>query len=371
MKSGRYLLLEPFYGGSHRDVAEGLVQASRHRIDLMSMSARFWRWRMGGAALHFVRRLPDLSRYDGLLVCGLMSLTDLKALAPVPFPPTAVYFHENQLTYPVAEGEAWDAALAWTNVTTALAAERVIFNSHAHRSAFLHALPALVRLMPDYRPGWVVEAVRDKSSVIYPGCRFPASDPPGTATRREGPPLIVWNHRWEYDKDPSTFFRALNVLAERGHDFRLAVLGERYRRAPDVFQSARIQHGSRILQYGFVPSRDAYLDWLRKGSVVVSTAIQENFGIAVIEAVRCGCLPVLPNRLSYPELIPEEDHSVCLYDDFEALVETLGAVVSDPKRFEETRRRLSRTMGRFAWERRIEDFDGMLEALGAGPRSDP
>ena len=38
---------------------------------------------------------------------------------------------------------------------------------------------------------------------------------------------------------------------------------------------------------------------------MLSTARHEFFGIAVAEALRAGCLPWLPARLSYPELLPE------------------------------------------------------------------
>ena len=367
-RSRRFLFLEPFFGGSHREIAEGLSSASRHRIELMTMSARFWRWRMSGAALHFVRRLPDLSRYDGMMVSGLMSLADLKALAPVPPPPAAVYFHETQLTYPVSEGEKPDVASAWTDVTTALCADRVLFNSFAHRESFLEALPGLVRLMPDYRPGWVVDAIRERSTVVYPGCRFPR-DPHGTVSGKRKPPLVVWNHRWEHDKAPEAFFRALDALDDRGLDFRVAVLGERYRRAPAVFERALKRHGDRILRFGYVPSREAYLDWLRRGTVVVSTALQENFGLAVVEAVRSGCLPLLPDRLSYPELIPAAYHSTCLYRDQGDLVDKLSEVVTAPDGFAAARRGLSESMARFSWDRRIGEFDRVLDELAPGKPS--
>ena len=237
-----------------------------------------------------------------------------------------------------------------------------MFNSYSHRDSFLEALPGLVRLMPDYRPGWVVEAIRARSTVVYPGCSFPR-DPHGTVPGGRNPPLIVWNHRWEHDKAPGDFFRALDRLRDRGLDFRVALLGERYRRIPDVFEQASKRHGDRILQFGYVPSRDAYFDWLRMGTVVVSTALQENFGLAVVEAVRSGCLPLLPNRLSYPELIPSSHHSTCLYRDQEDLVEKLSEVVSSPDGFEGDRRRLSEAMARFSWERRIGAFDRVLDEL--------
>jgi hypothetical protein len=56
---------------------------------------------------------------------------------------------------------------------------------------------------------------------------------------------------------------------------------------------------------------------------VVSTALHEFFGAAVIEACYCNCFPILPNRLSYPELIPEACHNDCLYDDFGGLLDRL------------------------------------------------
>lgn len=363
MEAGRYLFLEPFFGGSHREFAEGLVSASRHRIDLMTMSARFWRWRMGGAALHFVRRLPDLSPVNGLMISGLMNLAELKALSPASFPPVAVYFHENQLTYPVSEGRAREVALAWTNVTTALCADRVVFNSNFHRAAFLEALPDLVRLMPDYRPGWVSEAIRERSSVIYPGCRFPARRGKRPFQSLDEPPLLIWNHRWEFDKDPDTFFQTIDRLADYGLDFRLAVLGERFGNIPECFSTALARHGKRIDHYGYVPSRKDYLAWLDKGTVVVSTAIQENFGMAVVEAVQSGCLPILPDRLSYPELIPEEYHSTCLYKDPEELVQKLVSVIRDPGCFDSVRDRLAASMERFSWDFLIESFDRLFQEL--------
>ncbi|MCK5007550.1 MAG: DUF3524 domain-containing protein, partial [Spirochaetales bacterium] len=49
----RFLFLEPFYGGSHREFAEGWQQSSRHTLELHTLPARFWKWRMRGAALYF------------------------------------------------------------------------------------------------------------------------------------------------------------------------------------------------------------------------------------------------------------------------------------------------------------------------------
>jgi glycosyltransferase involved in cell wall biosynthesis len=371
--SRRVLFLEPFYGGSHREFADGLIEHSRHAIELHTLPARFWKWRLRGAALHFAEKIRDPGSYDALITTDLLSLSDLKALWGRAFPPALVYFHENQLTYPLAPGERMDLQYGFTDITTALAAKRVLFNSHTHFQAFFEGLPGFIRNMPEYRPRWVIEAIRNKSGVLYPGCRFPADREAITPTQNtpssagEAAPLIIWNHRWEFDKNPALFFRALEKAADLGAAFRLALLGENYQMKPREFIAARSCLGSIIEQYGYVESRDEYYDWLRRGSIVVSTADQENFGMAVVEAVRLGCAPLLPRRLSYPELFPEQFHGDFLYDNEEDLVRMLVCLLRElpepDNPLHEKTRALAQSMSRFSWENLISSYDNEIDSL--------
>ncbi|MGD9080464.1 MAG: DUF3524 domain-containing protein [Desulfobacterales bacterium] len=359
----KFLFLEPFFGGSHREFARGLVSHSKYRIDLVTMPARFWKWRMRGAALYFVKKIPSLQGYNGLITSGLMSLSDYKVLAKGLCPPALTYFHETQLTYPLAPGEHMDYQFGFTDITTALAADRVLFNSRTHSDAFFSKLPGFLKMMPEYRPGWVVEAIRQKAGVLYPGCRFPAQGLSADDFSCEAPPLIIWNHRWEFDKNPDEFFQALDALLENGAAFRLALLGENYQAIPKAFLGARDRYGERIVQYGYVESREEYIKWLKRGSIVISTARQENFGIAVIEAIRYGCVPLLPARLAYPEIIPKRFHTQVLYKDAGQLAAKLIGLVTNYSELETLRRDLSEQMSRFAWENLIDRYDQELEKL--------
>ena len=359
----KFLFLEPFYGGSHRDFAEGLVSHSQHDIDLVTLPARFWKWRMRGAALHFIKKIPSLKIYDGLLSTGLMSLSDFKALSNGTCPPALTYFHETQLTYPLAPGEHMDYQFGFTDITTALAADRILFNSQTHCKVFFDKLPGFLKMMPEFRPLWLVDKIRAKAGVLYPGCRFAANTIPAADALRELPPLIIWNHRWEFDKCPDQFFDALDAVLSNGVEFRLALLGENFQAVPKAFERARQRYGKRIVQYGYVQSREEYLRWLQRGSVVISTARQENFGIAVVEAIRFGCIPLLPNRLAYPEIIPQQFHSVVLYKDAGDLVQKLIRLITHYPEFKTLRRQLSRHMGRFAWQNLIDRYDQELERL--------
>jgi glycosyltransferase involved in cell wall biosynthesis len=359
----KFLFLEPFFGGSHREFAKGLISNTRHRIDLVTLPARFWKWRMRGAALYFIRKITSLQQYQGLITTDLMSLSDFKALSGGVCPPSLVYFHENQFTYPLAPGEQMDFQFGFTDITTALAADCIVFNSRAHSDAFFGALPDFLKMMPEYRPGWVVDEIRSKAQILYPGCRFAAGEPVVEDFFREKPPLIIWNHRWEFDKNPDEFFHALDAVLQAGAEFRLALLGENRQVVPKAFISARERYGERIVQYGYEENRQQYLNWLAQGSIVVSTAQQENFGISVVEAIRYGCLPLLPARLSYPEIIPADYHPAVLYGGQQELVEKLLDRITNFPDFLNLRMTLSREMGRFAWENIIDHYDRELEQL--------
>jgi len=357
----KFLFLEPFFGGSHRDFAEGLISHSRHRIDLVTLPARFWKWRMRGAALHFFSKVENLSDYDGLITSALMSLSDFKMLAGPRCPPALVYFHENQITYPLAPGEALDVQFGFTDITTGLAADRILFNSRTHMDAFFDALPGFLRMMPEFRPRWVEKTIRDKSKVCHPGCRLPGGHFPISSP--EAPPIVVWNHRWEFDKNPEAFFAALEAVEKQGLEFRLALLGENFQACPKPFLDAKKQFKHRLVHYGYAKSRSDYEKWLSRGSIVISTAIQENFGMAVVEAVRYGCLPLLPDRLAYPEVLPEKYHDDFIYKNQADLEKKLARLISESGNMQIIRQALSEAMGQYAWENAIGGYDELLEGL--------
>ena len=358
----RFLFLEPFFGGSHGDFAQGLTEYSHHDINLVTMPDRFWKWRMRGAALYWADRIKTPEHYDGLIVSSLMSLADLKALWGNRCPPALVYFHENQLTYPAAPGERADHQPGFTNISTALAAKQILFNSQTHLDAFIAALPDFIRIMPDCRPKWVIRAIEEKCAVAYPGCHFPNA-PFELKQRSVRTPLIIWNHRWEHDKNPEAFFQALKNMHSRGIDFQVALLGEDYAQMPEVFKNAPEQLGTRLIHYGRATTRQKYYQWLSNGSVVISTALQENFGISVVEAMYHGCLPLLPDRLSYPEILPEEFHSDFLYCSQKDLEEKLAALLTNENQQHPKGQLLCRAMQKFSWENTIAAYDEKLVKL--------
>ena len=354
------LALEAFYGGSHRDFLDGLTRHSRHSFALLTLRDQFWKWRMRGSALHFLERMRGM-RPDLILTGSMTSAADLQALMPLALGrrvPLVYYAHETQLDYPVAMGEKRDRAFGFLNVTSMLASDAVLFNSQTHLDRFLETLPGFLSAMPDAHPLWTVDAIREKAEVQHPGVdvraiqAIPRSVP-------DGPPIVLWNHRWEHDKNPQEFFRALFRLDDEGLPFRLAILGENYVEGPPIFAEAKARFGDRILYWGYLPSRTAYYEALRRSDIVVSTARQENFGLSVVEAMAAGCHPILPKRLSYPELLPEHARDQVLFPNHRGLVERLREALTSPG----ARLDLSAEMARFDWSRRARAFDDRFREI--------
>lgn len=355
----KILFLEPFFGGSHRDFALGFKTHSCHDVTLLTLPDRFWKWRMRGAALYFVHKIKDFSIYDAIVTTDMMDLTDFISLAGKRLPPVLMYFHENQLSYPLSAHQKRDVHLGFTNIVSALAANMVVFNSHFHLNAFIADARHCIRQMPDFRPGWMIERIRKKTRVIYPGCRFEAGAIE-LEQRDETRPLIIWNHRWDHDKNPRVFFDALTRLKNRQIPFSLALLGEKSDMYPRVFDKAREKFKQEILVFGYVESRDHYVAWLNKGAIVVSSAIQENFGISIVEAARYGCLPLLPDRLSYPEIMPKAFHSEVLYPTEQDLAAKLEDRVLNYQRYWPLQKKISSEMEFFSWESIVKQYDNAL-----------
>ena len=159
-----------------------------------------------------------------------------------------------------------------TNFTTALAADQVWFNSVCNRDSLLNGLPDFFQHMPDYHPIKQLDVIREKSSIMPLFIEQPES----IHQRPTGGPLhILWAARWEQDKNPQDFFRALRLLKNRGTDFRLSVLGQRFSRSPSIFDHAEKIFADNIVNWGYMPSREEYLTAVEAADVVVSTSNHE------------------------------------------------------------------------------------------------
>jgi glycosyltransferase involved in cell wall biosynthesis len=147
---------------------------------------------------------------------------------------------------------------------------------------------------------------------------------------------------------------------DAGYDFEVILLGESPSTPSKKYKTLINQLSERIFHIGYVESRKDYFSLLASGDIVVSTAIQENFGLSIVEAIQCGCFPLLPNRLSYPEIIPEEYHASVLYNNDYELFSRL-AYILEKKLF--SKKVLCQRFIVHRWENRIDDYDNLFNTL--------
>jgi glycosyltransferase involved in cell wall biosynthesis len=307
-------LLSAYRSDSHAYWVDGLVR--RHReIDwrVFELPGRHFAWRIRSNPLSW---LDDIQAHlsaggsapDLILATSMVDLATLKGLHPgLASTPSLLYFHENQLAYPIIPGQVQSIEPAMVQIYAALAADGLLFNSRFNRDSFLTGLDALTRRLPDGIPGGLAERLEKKSRVL-PVAVEPIEEPSdhrsSTGPRRgAGAPLILWAHRWEHDKRPDRFAEAVIALDQAGQNFQLALLGPRGPSAHPALARLRQTLAHRIAVDGFV-DRLAYEDWLRRSSIVISTADHEFQGISLLEAVSAGAWPLVPDRLCYPEQYP-------------------------------------------------------------------
>ena len=329
----RICLLSPYYGGSHRRWADEYKRHSAHEVTILSLPPRHWKWRMHGAAVTFAGMLARAgSSFDLILADEMMDVAVFISLIRSEGiqTPVATYFHENQITYPVSPDDTdapagRDLHYGFINYTSALASRAVFFNSDYHRLAFTGALEAFLKRYPDHGNLETVEQIRQKSRTLSLAMDLSAlqsakPDMPGQRSE----PLILWNHRWEYDKCPKVFLEMLLALKKRGVPFRLALLGDKQEEADPVIQDMVRRLDDRIVHRGKVERSSDYASWLWRADILPVTAIQDFFGGSVVEAVYCGCHPVLPKRLAYPGHFPGAE---VFYEGLDEAVEKVETLI--------------------------------------------
>ena len=377
-QSLKVLALEPYFTLSHRTFLEGYRRYSRHRVEIWDLPPRKWKWRMRGAAFYFAERAGALSPAeapDVVLASDFLNLSDWKSIAPRPFreAPSILYFHENQATYPLGAAAPADFHYGWINLSSALAADRILFNSWFHLGEFLREIRRVLALMPDHVPTDLAGKVERRSSVFPVGIDFEPHDTVKAGAPRQAsfPPVIVWNHRWEYDKDPGLLVDTLVSLKKDHVPFRAILCGQVSRETPPDFARAVSDLEGNLIHAGFLDRREDYLRMLRRADVVLSTARHDFFGVAVVEAMYMGCLPVLPRALSYPEILPPHLHAAFLYEKRAKLRDFLAAFLAAlPAHLGSE---IEASAARFDWRRLAPGLDRIVEETveAASPETQP
>jgi len=203
----RILLLSGYDAASHRYwrniLAEKLTEFEWTQL---AMPDRHFYWRVRGNSLGFAFQHRETleQEYDLLIATSMVDLSSLRGFCPsLSNIPTLVYFHENQFAYPVSDQKPNLINVQLTSIYNALCADTILFNSKYNRSTFLAGAKKLLSRLPDLVPKGLIELLQQRSEILPVPVNV--EPPVSQSVQLNNPPHIVWNHRWEYDKQPEVF----------------------------------------------------------------------------------------------------------------------------------------------------------------------
>jgi glycosyltransferase involved in cell wall biosynthesis len=315
----RVLLLSAYDAHSHCRWRKGLVAAFPDwEWTVLALPPRHFSWRVRGNSLSwaFSERKILEQVYDVLIATSMTDLSALKGMVPsLAAVPSLLYCHENQFAYPLRHQKPVHIEPKFTSLYAMLAADRVVFNSEYNRRTLLAGVQELLKKMPDEVPPGVAESIAGKSCTLPVPLEAHWFEEDVVSRTRDIPFTIVWNHRWEFDKAPERMLGALLRLHHAGVDFRVHVIGQQFREQPSVFEEMYPLLKEHIGEWGMIQSDIDYKKVLQRSHVVLTTALHEFQGLAVLEASASGCIPLVPDRLAYPEFIPDEYRYPSFPDD--------------------------------------------------------
>ena len=363
------LYIEPFYSGSHKQWIDAYQNYSNYNIQILSLPGKKWKWRMHGGAITLSEEYnKSKNHYDIILCSDMLNLPVFKALCfdNLSNSKVVMYFHENQISYPWSPLDKdlelkRDLHYYYINYTSSLISDYNYFNSKYHLISYINGLRKYLQKMPDFRNINTIDLILNKSDVLPIGCNL---DKKINYNQKDTRPIILWNHRWEYDKNPDLFFKILFELDDDNFEFELIVLGEKYNDYPEIFDIAKNKLKDKIIHFGYCENYKEYVQYLELANILPVTSNQDFFGISIVEAVSYGSYPILPKRLSYPELFNDSLNPDIFYNNKSELKDKIISAIKNINSLSDKIKLLSEgTINKFNWEVVSKQYDEKFKEL--------
>jgi len=138
-------------------------------------------------------------------------------------------------------------------------------------------------------------------------------------------------------------------------------LGDHHKNYPVEFSTAEKNLQDRIVHFGYLQKQIDYARWLKMGDILPVTSNQDFFGISIVEAIYCGCLPLLPYRLAYPEIIPQSFHKNLFYHSEEEFETKLEQFLTNPPKVSD--QDLAQIGMKYSWRNLIHQYDDLFQSM--------
>lgn len=156
---------------------------------------------------------------------------------------------------------------------------------------------------------------------------------------------VIFPHRLDKDKGVEEFIDLMKSFPE----YSFAVTIPQKDSSGEYFDAISRQHNCEVIAG---ENDKEHFETLQNSKVVLSTAYQENFGYSVLKSMCAGCVPLVPNRLVYPEFIPEQYR----YDDAASAKKNLRQILDGAFKNHISLKQLEERIRSFTFDCIIRDF---------------
>lgn len=117
--------------------------------------------------------------------------------------------------------------------------------------------------------------------------------------------IVVFPHRWDDEKRPWRFLEVAKKVKKEYPDARFVITTGR----KGLTGTAPVGEALQLQKEGVVEIKTnlpkvEYYKLLAKSKIIFSSALQDTVGNCLLEAITHGCTPVVTNRVSYHEYLP-------------------------------------------------------------------
>ena len=158
---------------------------------------------------------------------------------------------------------------------------------------------------PEFGKSWVENGnIRDRKkihAVMHGSSVFRPGDSPAARARLSvsGSPVFLWVGRLNANKDPLTVINAFKDYSTRVPGARLYMIYHTEELLGEVIKACAAT--GNIIRVGKV-DHSKLQDWYSAADFVISGSHYEGGGIAICEAMSCGCIPLLTVIISFRQM---------------------------------------------------------------------
>lgn len=150
---------------------------------------------------------------------------------------------------------------------------------------------------------------------------------PGSGFPPREKKLVITN-RFDYEKRPNESLQFAYLLKKRNPDLKVVITTSRptFRSNQQWLCDMAIEmEKDGILKIKSGLTKTEYHNELKSSTIMLSNSIEENFGYCIAEAMVFGCVPLVPNKLSHPELLGADMR--CLFDSNDEIIPKAEAIL--------------------------------------------